>query len=56
LKDLRLANEAAVEKGLPLTGLALAASLYMKARAHGEGGNGNQALFRTIDRMTNLAK
>lgn len=53
LKDLRLANEAAFEKGLPLTGLALATSLYLEARAHGEGGNGNQSLFRTIDRMTN---
>jgi 2-hydroxy-3-oxopropionate reductase len=56
LKDLRLANEAAFEKGLPLTGLALATSLYLEARAHGEGGNGNQALFRTIDRMTNQTK
>jgi 2-hydroxy-3-oxopropionate reductase len=56
LKDLRLANEAAFEKGLPLTGLALATSLYLEARAHGEDGNGNQALFRTIDRMTNQAK
>jgi 2-hydroxy-3-oxopropionate reductase len=56
LKDLRLANEAAFEKSLPLTGLALATSLYLEARAHGEGGNGNQALFRTIDRMTNQAK
>jgi 2-hydroxy-3-oxopropionate reductase len=55
LKDLRLANEAAFEKGLPLTGLALATSLYLEARAHGEGGNGNQAMFRTIDRMTNQA-
>lgn len=53
LKDLRLAGEAAFEKGLPLTGLALATSLYLEARAHGEGGNGNQALFRTLDRMTN---
>ncbi len=56
LKDLRLANEAAFEKGLPLTGLALATSLYLEARAHGEGSNGNQALYRTIDRMTNQSK
>lgn len=53
LKDLRLAGEAAFEKGLPLPGLALATSLYLEARAHGEGGNGNQALFRTLERMTN---
>jgi 2-hydroxy-3-oxopropionate reductase len=53
LKDLRLAGEAAFEKGVPLPGLALATALYLEARAHGEGSNGNQALFRTLDRMTN---
>jgi 2-hydroxy-3-oxopropionate reductase len=53
LKDLRLAGEAAFEKGVPLPGLALATALYLEARAHGEGANGNQALFRTIDRLTN---
>ncbi len=53
LKDLRLAGEMAFAAGLPLPGLALATSLYLEARAHGEGGNGNQALFRTYDRMTN---
>ena len=53
LKDLRLAGEAAFEQGLPLPGLALATALYLEARAHGEGSNGNQALFRTFDRLTN---
>lgn len=53
LKDLRLANELAHGAGVPLPGLALATSLYLEARAHGEGSNGNQALFRTYDRMTN---
>lgn len=53
LKDLRLANELAHGAGVPLPGLALATSLYLEARAHGEGANGNQALFRTYDRMTN---
>lgn len=53
LKDLRLAGEAAFEKGLPLPGLAMATALYLEARAHGEGGNGNQAMFRTYDRLTN---
>lgn len=52
LKDLRLAGEAAFEKGLPLPGLAMSTSLYLEARAHGEGSNGNQALFRTFDRLT----
>lgn len=53
LKDLKLANEAAFQKGVPLPGLALATTLYLEARAHGEGTNGNQALFRTFDRMAN---
>jgi|TARA_A100001391_G_scaffold196597_2_gene175415 2-hydroxy-3-oxopropionate reductase len=53
LKDLRLAGEAAFEKGLALPGLAMATALYLEARAHGEGSNGNQALFRTYDRLTN---
>ena len=48
-------NDAAFEKGVPLPGLALATSLYLEARAHGEGRNGNQALFRVYDRMSNQA-
>ncbi len=56
LKDLKLANEAAFEKGVPLPGLAIATSLYLEARAHGEGSNGNQALFRTFDRLANQAE
>jgi 2-hydroxy-3-oxopropionate reductase len=40
---------------VPLPGLALATALYLEARAHGEGSNGNQALFRTFDRMANQA-
>lgn len=52
LKDLRLAGEAAFEKGLPLPGLAMATALYLEARAHGEGSNGNQAMFRSYDRLT----
>ena len=53
LKDLKLAGDAAFEKGVPLPGLALATSLYLEARSHGEGSNGNQALFRTFDRLSN---
>lgn len=52
LKDLRLAGELAFEIGVPLPGLALATSLYLEARAHGEGGNGNQAMFRVYDRLS----
>ncbi|MCG7364191.1 NAD(P)-dependent oxidoreductase [Roseomonas sp. ACRSG] len=56
LKDLRLAGELGFQHGLPLPGLALATSLYLEARAHGEGANGNQALFRVYDRLTNQAE
>jgi 2-hydroxy-3-oxopropionate reductase len=55
LKDLRLAGELAFELGVPLPGTALATSLYLEARAHGEGANGNQALFRVYDRLSNQA-
>jgi len=53
LKDLKLANDAAFQKGVPLPGLALTTALYLEAKAHGEGTNGNQALFRTFDRLAN---
>jgi 2-hydroxy-3-oxopropionate reductase len=52
LKDLRLVNEQAFALGVPLPGTALVTNLYMEARAHGEGANGNQALFRVYDRLT----
>ena len=53
LKDLKIANEAAFTRGVPLPGLALATALYLEARAHNEGENGNQALFKTFDRLAN---
>lgn len=53
LKDLRLVNEAAFELGVPLPATALATQLYLEARAHGEGSNGNQALYRVYDRLSN---
>jgi 2-hydroxy-3-oxopropionate reductase len=53
LKDLRLAGEAAFEQGVPLPGTALVTSLYLEARAHGEGSNGNQALYKVYDRLAN---
>jgi 2-hydroxy-3-oxopropionate reductase len=52
-KDLRLVQEMAQAFDVPLPGAALATSLYVSARAHGEGGNGNQALFRVYDRLAN---
>ncbi len=53
LKDLRLVQEQALSVGVPLPGTALVTSQYVEAKAHGEGVNGNQALFRVYDRMTN---
>ena len=53
LKDLKLASEAAFECGIPLPGLSLVLALFLEAKAHNEGKNGNQALFKTYDRITN---
>ncbi len=53
LKDLRLVQELASALAVPLPGRALVSSQYLEAKAHGEGGNGNQALFKVYDRMTN---
>ena len=53
LKDLRLVQEHAQALSVPLPGTALVTSQYVDARAHGEGSNGNQGLFRVYDRMTN---
>jgi 2-hydroxy-3-oxopropionate reductase len=46
-------QEQAQALNVPLPGTALVTSQYVDARAHGEGSNGNQALFRVYDRMTN---
>jgi len=53
LKDLRLVQEQAQALAVPFPATALMTSQYIEARAHQEGGNGNQALFRVYDRMTN---
>ena len=56
LKDLRLVQEMAQALSVPLPGTALVTSQYVEARAHGEGGNGNQALFKVYDRMANQVR
>src|ERR1700676_2167360 len=53
LKDLRLTGELAFALGTPLPGNALVTNLFLEARAHGEGHNGNQALYRVYDRLCN---
>jgi 2-hydroxy-3-oxopropionate reductase len=55
LKDLRLVQEQALSLSVPLPATALVTNQYVEARAHGEGTNGNQALFKVYDRMTNQA-
>lgn len=53
LKDLRLAQETAFQDGVAMPGLGLATAMYLEAAAHGEGGNGNQAMYRTFERLNN---
>lgn len=52
LKDLRLATRTAFESSVPLPAAMQVTALYLEALAHGEGGNGNHALFRVYDRLT----
>lgn len=52
MKDLRLVLEAAQKRPVPLPATALVATQYQDAQAHGEGSNGNQALFKVYDRIT----
>lgn len=52
LKDLRLVLEMAQSQAVPLPATSLVTTQYIDARAHGEGSNGNQALFKVYDRMT----
>ncbi|KQT14171.1 NAD(P)-dependent oxidoreductase [Ramlibacter sp. Leaf400] len=52
LKDLRLVQQQAQASNVPLPATALVTTQYLDARAHGEGSNGNQALFRVYDRMS----
>ena len=53
LKDLKLVQEMAQELSVPLPATSLVTTQYLDARAHGEGSNGNQALFTVYDRMSN---
>jgi 2-hydroxy-3-oxopropionate reductase len=55
LKDLKLVQELAFDLSVPLPATSLVTSQYLDARAHGEGSNGNQALFTVYDRSANQA-
>jgi 2-hydroxy-3-oxopropionate reductase len=52
LKDLRLVQEQSHALNVPLPASAMVTNQYLDAVAHGEGRNGNQALFTVYDRMT----
>lgn len=54
LKDLRLALEAATQLDVPLPAAAGVNGLYLEAAAHGEGSNGNQALYKVYERLAGL--
>jgi 2-hydroxy-3-oxopropionate reductase len=51
-KDLRLACELAAAMRVPLPGANQVAALYYSAQANGDGGLGNQSLYRVYDRLT----
>lgn len=55
LKDLRLALEAAAQLDVPLPAAVGVNGLYLEAAAHGEGGNGNQALYKVYERLADVA-
>ena len=56
LIDPSLGRQQARSLSVPLPATALVTNQYIEARAHGEGENGNQALFRVYDRMTNQVR
>lgn len=56
LKDLKLVQELAFDLSVPLPATSLVATQYLDARVHGEGSNGNQALFAVYDRMANQVR
>jgi 3-hydroxyisobutyrate dehydrogenase len=51
-KDLRLVIEAAAQAKTPLPALALVHQLFTSAQAAGRGGDGTQALFTVIEKLS----
>jgi 3-hydroxyisobutyrate dehydrogenase-like beta-hydroxyacid dehydrogenase len=50
-RDLRLACELAAAMRVPLPGANQVAALSYSAQANGDGGLGNQPLYRVYDRL-----
>ncbi|MBN1419258.1 MAG: NAD(P)-dependent oxidoreductase [Planctomycetes bacterium] len=55
-KDLAIVLDAARRLRLPLAGTALVAQLFRSSEAHGEGEEGTQALYRSIERLAGAAE
>ena len=53
-KDLRLVLEAADQIGLPLMATSMVFQMYRTLQAQGLGGEGNHALVKALEGMTNL--
>jgi 3-hydroxyisobutyrate dehydrogenase-like beta-hydroxyacid dehydrogenase len=51
LKDLRLAQEAAFARGVPLPATALASALMLAQAAAGEAELGHHAVIRVFERL-----
>lgn len=52
VKDLRIAQDSAQQSATYLPGLSTVLGLYTEAIAHGQLGDGNQALYRVYERLT----
>jgi 3-hydroxyisobutyrate dehydrogenase len=53
-KDLRLVREAADELGVPILGTSLVFNLYRTLEAAGLGGEGNHALIKALENLSDI--
>jgi 2-hydroxy-3-oxopropionate reductase len=53
-KDLRLVLETADAAGVPLVGTSLVSQLYRTLQRAGEGGDGNHALVKALERLSGV--
>jgi 3-hydroxyisobutyrate dehydrogenase-like beta-hydroxyacid dehydrogenase len=53
-KDLRLVQEAAAQIGVPTIATSLISNLYRTLQQQGLGSEGNHALIKALEKMTNI--
>jgi 3-hydroxyisobutyrate dehydrogenase-like beta-hydroxyacid dehydrogenase len=53
-KDLRLVQEAADQIGVPTIATSLISNLYRTLQQQGLGSEGNHALIKALEKMTNI--